>query len=835
MPVSNVSTVWMSDGETYGYLCGDGCLWRYHANGLRTGARIQLKTTQASPGASNPVIAAVGPADPQGTPVRHLFYRQPNTNNLWYCPDSFDDSSQTQLLTAAMLMVGDQPIQMAATFGGVALGTGMILVGVTPDRTVPTVTIVSIPWAALQTSTWMVGVVVTFEPLVLPPDDVAVFDPKDADVACDVVTDPSTGDPILLVVTRRKDKHSQYLDCWQAEVDADLAVGNLTGQVANMSSSRIQYPKISVRPDNLAVVYYFDSSGGPVWSSASASSLVPGQQDAAAWTAGDVVCQPEMAVVDLMAKGKSTLVNYGPNAFELVYACGEASISPSANNSDLTDSTIPLTLGVVFYNGNGTMSELYNSVEWGCLARTGLPVVPGNSILMGIIEGPPPIPNENLNIPDSLDPLRYNGQPGYAFTSFGLMNTTTSAMKLTWSAGLVLKASFKLGGGQVLEKVTGANAWVKAQVSLSATYKGAYEDVETTQLVSTVTVGSEIQGGAGGVPYSVQPAGSLVIMNADWTGYSFGFVNSDGSVPVEYPTLHAIHPTNIEITSQPYLMNPTSGPTPGVLRDYVLSTDEESALQSGSTIALEGGTSYLTGSWSYNSKATPVLTTTSSASWTNGLSLGLDVTLSSSARASLFLILTAEVESSVGVVLTFETTWMSQQSQGVQIGGDISLRGNVAAPNSYISYTYYYYLLAESATWTSDLLTGMVTADFPADPQQRARQQALMATINTGSQPWKLCYSVNPASLVFNPPVFALLAEDSDLADRYGGLLSDAGVRTAVQLEQLLAVAGGTGPVSESLPEGVHSDKGTALATMLRTSAADRRGLQECLSKNAPR
>lgn len=87
MPAANVSAAWIPDGQIYGYICGEGCLWRYHANGTGNGKKSKLRTSHASPDSDRPVQVVAGP-DKNGNLVRHVFYRQSRGENIWHAIDT---------------------------------------------------------------------------------------------------------------------------------------------------------------------------------------------------------------------------------------------------------------------------------------------------------------------------------------------------------------------------------------------------------------------------------------------------------------------------------------------------------------------------------------------------------------------------------------------------------------------------------------------------------------------------------------------------------------------------------------------------------------------------
>ncbi|MEV6282039.1 hypothetical protein [Kribbella sp. NPDC051770] len=719
MPVANVSAVTMPDEAVYAYICGEGCLWRYHADGTGDGVRTKLTTSAASPDSDRPVQVVLNRAEGLDQ-LRHVFYRQPRSDNLWYGVDQIPDGG-SGVLVVRQLETGAGPLQVMKTFGAVGLTDGVVLVGATPHQKT-SLQIVTIPWAALDQATWMEGTTLRTVPLPLSKDSGdGSLDENDCEVSCDVVLGPDG--PALVIIAKRKDGSTWRLGCWTAPIGDGLQIGRLSEHPQRWTGSAIRFPAVQALPDNSALLYFIDHSGTANWYTNTAVRLVgsptakpPVPRDD--WTKGTGAADP-LGIIDQMSKGRSKHVRYGGNAFRVIVGAGRPTSTPSPVNPELEDLVVPLHAGVLYYNGNGRIGEVHDTRTWLTLTRTARPRVPGKQLLLGIIEGPPPIPNENLNMADHYDPLKYFNGPGYALTTYAGTRTRATGMDLTWSAGLVAKTSVKGTAGVGLWKLFEVKAWLKIEASLQAAYKGAYTKIESTQAVATISAGAEIEGDGSELhPYAVQPAGVLVFQNADWTGYEYSYRSADGSSPEGSVAVLQIEPTNVSVISVPYLMNPAHRPVPGMLSSYVLSDDEHQALERRSIIDLGRGTGYLTGSWGYDTKTVATFGTTSSATTKHGFSFELSTLVSAGVEAEL-LDLKGEAEVGAGVKLALESSWSTTSGDGVQVGSEVWLRGNSKAPNAFVDYSYRMYLLEESSEWTTDLLNGLYTDTFPFDPEER--------------------------------------------------------------------------------------------------------------------
>ncbi len=463
------------------------------------GVRTKLTTDHAAPDSDRPVQVAINRAEGMDQ-VRHVFYRQPRSDNIWYAQDSHPDGLDGKL-AVRQLIVGDDPIQVMKTFGLVALADGLLLVGAAPHQQA-SLRIVSIPWAALDQPTWMEGVQVSTVALPLAADSgPGSLDENDCEVCCDVILPAGDGDPTLVVIAKRKDHDLWRLGCWLAPIGDGPTLGALTEHLQRWTGKAIRFPKVQVLPDNTALAYYLDEHGKAQWFTNTnagllgytdpddpANDLVP-QYWLPGWDLAD-----SLAVINQMSKGKNKHINYGGNASQLVIRSEGVQTSPGQLNPALTDASIKLYAGLVFYNGNGQLGEVWSTQLWRTLARTARPVVPGKQLLVGIIEGPPPIPNENLNMANEWDPLSYFNGPGYSQAVFAGSRTEEDGFDVSWSVGTVATGSIKgTVGFQVF--ALSAKAWAKAEFSLQAAYKGAYSRSTTQQSAATIMAGSEIEGG----------------------------------------------------------------------------------------------------------------------------------------------------------------------------------------------------------------------------------------------------------------------------------------------------------------------------------------------------
>jgi hypothetical protein len=815
MDVGNVTTVTQPDGDIFGYACQSGRLQKYHLTfSNQGGVNSRINLPNDGPDGSCSVAAVLG-LDAEGAPERHVFYRQKGNNSIWYLLD--DPAAEDQTYTGTPFPVRSSVIGTPAfpgSFGAVSNSDGVILVGFTDKAAHPSITIVTIPWDGLLSNSWLAGASAVTHDLV---DEIAdptlaghTVDRHDCDLDCTLVTQPGTGNQVLIWVARMKDKSGMsYLHVFCSRVGAGLSVDGAWGLSSSGSQSSsgrvvplnwdpanpvaesgsIQSPKITCRPDNTLELTYLDK----YWQ-ARALGLLLGDffdvtADGGSAAGRSWAPQTDIDVIPKMSKGqKVSNVDYGNNAFEVAFVSGAPETSQSANNPDLTDVAIPLYPAVIYWS-RGNLWHLTSQSLWAYIARRGLPSVRGNQVLLGIIEGPPPVPEENLNLDPHWDPYMWMGQPGFAAASFATTQSESVGVNLGWSAGIIASASVKYEAD--------ANFWIfesdgylKGSLELQLAYRGTYESLSSQALWQGNSTRAEMAQDPTTKAYSIQAAGSLVLMDASWTGYQYVVLDSGGNAIPTATTVHQLYPTHVEIAAVPYLIPPPSDgtPVPGRLMSYVLPPDEEQALQDGSVIQMQGGVKYLTNSWGYNTKTVSNFTTTSQSRWSHGLTFDLKALVTAGGALTL-LGQSVEAEITAGIQVKFEATWSWATQSSKTVGVDVDLRGNSAAPDSYTYYVFYLYLLAEDNDWCQDLLPRLLTDTWPTDPNQRAQQQQLVQMISPDSAPWKICYAVDPQKFHFNQAATEVLAASDELDPLIQDRFQAAGITTTQHIRGLLGAA----------------------------------------------
>ena len=464
-----------------------------------------------------------------------------------------------------------------------------------------------------------------------------------------------------------------------------------------------------------------------------------------------------------MSRGQNVPnVDYGNNAFEVAFVGGTPRSSQSTNNPALTDVAIPLYPAVIYWS-KGNLFHLTSQSLWRMLRGKVSRVSKATRCCLGSSRVHRRVPEENLNLDPSWDPYTYMGQPGFAATYFATTQSESEGVKLGWSAGVIASASVKYGG-DVDFWIFESAGYLKGSLELQLAYRGTYENVSGQAVMQGSTTRAEMAQDTTTKAYYVQPPGSLVLMDADWTGYQYVILDPGlAAMPTAIAT-YQLYPTNVEVAAVPYLIPPpgSGAPTPGQLMTYVLPPDEEQALQSNSVIQMSGGVNYLTNSWGYNTKTVSSFTTTSQSTWSHGLTFDLKALVT--AGGALKLLGTGmEAEITAGIKVGFEATWSWVTQSSTNVGVDLELRGNSAAPDSYTYYVFYLYLLAENQQWCQDLLPRMLTDTFPSDPNQRAQQEQLVQIISPDSAPWKITYTVDPQKFHFNQAATAALGASSEL------------------------------------------------------------------------
>ncbi|MGI6711613.1 MAG: hypothetical protein ACOX4L_02610 [Bacillota bacterium] len=403
------------------------------------------------------------------------------------------------------------------------------------------------------------------------------------------------------------------------------------------------------------------------------------------------------------------------------YIAGEVKENVSVQNSTLTDKILPLNR-VFFWVGSNKTQINFQREDYGRLQRRGLKQVQSEkNILIGILEGPPPIPRENMNISDNYDP----SERGTGKTVYSKVETSTFAYNLDFKGGIIGKYSMQ--GGCI--------GYAKAEGSLSIGYKFAYE----RKIVETKTTSFEViaRKQKKGDEYTLQPLGAAVVLSIGWTGYAYEYVAPDGMVPKYTPVFYQVFPleNELHLASRPYAINPNTGPVPGELNSYFVSP-EKKKLYNEKAIQLVNGKNHLSSSWSASGKVVESFERYVENTFTNGFYIDLQALIGAAWEDWIF----SKGEIMCGVKFEMNMTWKTAKGEKLGLYSECQTRGNVACEGTYTSYDYYTYQLTPDNQWEKEFLANLLTKEWPEDENYKKYNKSLKDSIVPGSKPWKVVY-----------------------------------------------------------------------------------------------
>jgi hypothetical protein len=432
-------------------------------------------------------------------------------------------------------------------------------------------------------------------------------------------------------------------------------------------------------------------------------------------------------------------------------------VNPSLRNATQPVDRVYLRLATAGHDPSTTLG--YATQPYGVMRRTGLgQVTPARKLLVGIVEGPPPIPIENINLNAKYDP-RNPAAANQGTTSITFALEKTSMVSVDVSAALVAKVEaqgesvagsfeFSAGYGYVSETST--------TVTTTTTYQ------QTLSLEEAVVKGQTV--------LAPQADGAAFFFGADATGFVYDFVDAN-SQPVPNSVQYIqITPLNPAVSVMPYVMNPHAEPYPGDLLSYVLTADEQEALAQNAVISFDtatGSKPYITNSWSAGGgKVGETYNSYTVERFTHSLMVDVKAMAGPAFDGACL----GKGKALFGVQLKLKVSWSGAVGDRQGVFTDVGTLGNVHAPASYVDYSYNTYQLRENPQWAADLQNELIVRDannhvvWPTDPNELRANQEVLDTIGGGSSPWKICYALG--SYHFNQPVELVLGTlPRELAD----------------------------------------------------------------------
>jgi hypothetical protein len=348
------------------------------------------------------------------------------------------------------------------------------------------------------------------------------------------------------------------------------------------------------------------------------------------------------------------------------------------------------------------------------------------SLLFGILEGPPPIPQENLN----LDPK--HGKPTFEATvTVGMERSETNTWDFSSSvAGIVsLKSEFGF--------------WVFVSATLESTTGYSYSEkrVTTSATFDSFDFRPGLEQARSG-EWIVSPDGYVLLLSMDATGFTLEFVDGQGVRVPDTPVVVQLFIQNPTVMLKSYTL-PRTGPQPGKIDTYLVSEQTQLALRKAS-FATSGATSEL--SWDKHETTTKTLKFTDSEQQSHGFFIDAKATLGLTVDA-----LGPKGSFAVGLQVKINGSMSSQKATGLAITVKFGLPTDDRVAGSFRPYSFDVHFLRPSPEWARNFRESLVTPDWPPPGGLRKANQNVQQLLEKfvtndaglGNQsPWRITYSL---------------------------------------------------------------------------------------------
>jgi hypothetical protein len=260
------------------------------------------------------------------------------------------------------------------------------------------------------------------------------------------------------------------------------------------------------------------------------------------------------------------------------FAIGDASQWPDPN-TNLKGIKVPVYRHIFYTDKQQSISPGMYGVQpaarisqYAWALRDVLPALPAvQQTLVGIIEGPPPIPGENIAVtgPGNLDTI--------GFTRYGVQKGSSSGSYVSLKTGLLFRMTSEGGqAGGIDSEIDIKREKEDALASSSSTISLAVFNA-TAKTVMDQTINKDV----------VIGSGQAFLLGSIYTGYQYHFLDvNEKPIPGarEYTQVFATKP---QIKAYPFdLLGAGPYPIPGKLMSYVVTTEEYKTLQNSQSALL---------------------------------------------------------------------------------------------------------------------------------------------------------------------------------------------------------------------------------------------------------
>lgn len=342
------------------------------------------------------------------------------------------------------------------------------------------------------------------------------------------------------------------------------------------------------------------------------------------------------------------------------------------------------------------------------------------SLLVGIIDGPPPVPNENIK----------NG-PGnasnFGFTRYGQTVGQSTDTNFSTSLELIAKAKAKAGG-------LFASVSTEAELDIGGNVKWG-NSTESSVLTSYQTLALPVQENGA---WKVLANGTAFLWESSYTGFTYQFLDPSGNVVPDAPQYLQIMPVDSKITAYPFAYDPnaTSGIIPGELQTYLMSSTDRQNLEQNSAYTFTGSNGSISSiyySWAEGGSVGEEAETISSHYLGGGVDVNFELLVGAEANVGFF-------EGKVQGGFDFTFNWDTNTTDSVknQIATEVEFPVAQEAPGVYQRYSYHVLNLKENNAYCQELINRLRSYNDPA-----GNNANLLKRIVVNSAPWKITYAID--------------------------------------------------------------------------------------------
>ena len=378
--------------------------------------------------------------------------------------------------------------------------------------------------------------------------------------------------------------------------------------------------------------------------------------------------------------------------------------------------------------GIGGYDDLFGKGKRRPLGTTSLS---SGALVIGMVDGPPPIPNENLAWSETESrPYELVASE----TRFGFSQTSQQSISSSVEHGFTVGMNASIGG-----EIQGFGASVDLEHEVREGHGSSYADSNETRSETFLTVGSNYQNIAGNL-YKVMPIGTLYVVKMAFTGFAYEYVDESGNPVPGTRLYYQVYPTGgYTVVTENYWMNP-NGRRPGELLSYMFDPEDPKdvaameALENASVIEFSGlmpnaTQRYLTNHWQDATSVTTTWDYMKSSEESESTSARVSEALKASVKTPV-----GGIGGSIGQDSEVTRQWSTGGSTNVGLAVNAVVANQRDYPGIYWGCTFQTYLLKDDNAYLRELLSddsegiGLVTPTWPPSAPSSASRTSGCAT-----------------------------------------------------------------------------------------------------------